>query len=253
MTIANTSTPPEINYPETDGKPMAESDFQRPYVAYSTEILAIHFQDRPNVYVSGNIMLYYKEGSPSTSVSPDTFVVFGRPNHRRTSYFTWKEENKYPDFILEITSPSTHRDDQTTKRILYQSWGVQEYFQYDPTSDYLNPALQGLRLVNGIYQPIASTQVTKGISVSSQVLGLNLRLDGRELRFYTPKGDRLLSHAESIAKTDRLTLENSALTLEKNTLATKNNNLSLENNSLSLENDRLAAKLRELGIDPEQL
>ncbi len=106
MTIANTIRP-EIDYPETDGKPMAESDFQRPYVSYSTDVLAVHFQSRPDIYVSGNLLIYYEEGNSNVSVSPDTFVVMGRPNKKRTSYFTWKEDNKYPDFVLEITSKST--------------------------------------------------------------------------------------------------------------------------------------------------
>jgi Uma2 family endonuclease len=245
MTIANT-TRPEIDYPETDGKPMAESDFQRPYVAYSTDVLAVYFQSRPDIYVSGNLLIYYEEGNSKVSVSPDTFVVIGRPNHKRTSYFTWKENNKYPDFVLEITSQSTRRQDQTSKRDLYETWGVQEYFQYDPTQDYLNPALQGLQLVNGIYQPIAPNQIPNGLTLSSRVLDLNLHLESGELRFYTLGGDRLLSYAESVAKNDRLTTINGRLT-------TANNLLTTENSNLSAEKDRLAAKLREMGIDPDQL
>jgi Uma2 family endonuclease len=239
MTIAKTPARPEIDYPETDGKPMAESDFQRPYVAYSTDVLAVHFQSCPDIYLSGNLLIYYEEGNSKVSVSPDTFVVMGRPNHKRTSYFTWKENNKYPDFVLEITSQSTRRQDQTSKRDLYESWGVQEYFQYDPTQDYLNPALQGLQLINGVYQPIAPIYHSNALTLSSRVLDLNLQLESGELRFYTSKGDRLLSYAESVAKNDRLT--------------TANNLLTTENSNLVAEKDRLAAKLREMGIDPDRL
>jgi Uma2 family endonuclease len=255
MTIAKPHTRPEIDYPETDGKPMAESDFQRPYVAYSTEVLAIHFHGRPDVYVSGNLLIYYEEGNSKTSISPDTFVVMGRPNRKRTSYFTWKENNKYPDFVLEITSKSTRKDDQTTKRDLYQTWGVQEYFQYDPTQDYLTPALQGLQLVNGIYQPLAQIHTSSGLlNLPSRVLDLNLQLESSgELRFYTPAGDRLLSHAEAVAKNDRLTTATSLLTTENSNLTIEKDLLVAENNNLAAEKDRLAAKLRELGIDPDRL
>jgi Uma2 family endonuclease len=228
MTIATDaliSAPlPEIEYPESDGKPMAESDFQRPYVAYGTEVLEIYFADRPDVYVSGNLLIYYAEGNSKVCVSPDVFVVMGRPKGKRSSYRVWKEGDKYPDFVLEITSKSTVHEDQGTKKGLYAYWGVQEYFQYDPSQDYLSPSLQGLRLVDGNYVALPSVMLPDGgLAVVSQVLGLTLRLDAGELRFYTTAGERLLSHGEAVTEVGRMTSKA----------------------------DRLAAKLRELGIDPE--
>jgi Uma2 family endonuclease len=206
-----------IEYPKSDGKPIAESDFQRPYIAYGTEVLDIYFADRPDVYVSGNLLIYYEEGNPRVCVSPDVFVVIGRPKEKRSSYRVWKEADKYPDFVLEITSKSTVHEDQGTKKGLYAYWGVQEYFQYDPSQDYLVPPLQGLQLVNGNYVVMPSTVLPNGgWEIVSQVLGLTLRCEAGELRFYTAAGERLLSHGEAVSKADRL-----------------------------------AAKLRELGIDPE--
>ena len=61
-----------------------------------------------------------------------------------------------------------------SKRELYRSLGVREYWQYDPTNDYLEPPLQGLELIDGEYRPLAAPR--------SAVLGLELRLTGRELR-----------------------------------------------------------------------
>ncbi|MDA0672202.1 MAG: Uma2 family endonuclease [Cyanobacteria bacterium] len=61
--------------------------------------------------------------------------------------------------VLEITSRSTKRQDEVEKPRLYASLGVQEYFQYDPTADDLNPQLQGAQLADGTYQllPLAFT------------------------------------------------------------------------------------------------
>ena len=81
---------PGIDSPESDGNPMAESDYQRPYIAYGTEILNIFFADQSQVYVSGNLLIYYEEGNPNASIAPDVFVVFNRPKGKRTSYKVWQ-------------------------------------------------------------------------------------------------------------------------------------------------------------------
>ena len=81
---------PGVDYPESDGNPMAESDYQRPYIAYGTEILNIFFADQSQVYVSGNLLIYYEEGNPNASIAPDVFVVFNRPKGKRTSYKVWQ-------------------------------------------------------------------------------------------------------------------------------------------------------------------
>ena len=67
----------------------------------------------------------------------------GVPDHDRRSYWLWRE-GKVPGFVLEITSRSTWDEDQGPKRKLYRRLGVTEYWQYDPTGDYLEPVLQGL-------------------------------------------------------------------------------------------------------------
>ena len=134
--------PAKVEYPSSDGRPMAESDHQRTPLTCAVDRLRRHFRHRRDVYVSGNLLIYYEEGNPSAVVAPDVFVVIGAANADRSSYLLWNEP-KGPDFVLEITSRTTHREDQGKKRRLYRALGVQEYWQYDPTSDYLNPALQG--------------------------------------------------------------------------------------------------------------
>ncbi len=178
---------------------MAESDFQRQYLTYGVEVLRIYFQTRTNVYVSGNLFVYYEQGNPKAVVAPDVFVVFGVAKRNRRSYKTWEAENKAPDFILEITSKSTVSEDQGVKRGVYAFLGVREYFQYDPTGDYLEPQLKGLRLVEGNYLPMGATVLPdNSLSLTSEVLSLELRLQADSLRFYDPvTGEKLLTHQES--------------------------------------------------------
>lgn len=80
----------------------------------------------------------------------------------------------------------------------YAQLGVEEYFQYDPTEDYLQPQLKGAQLVMGRYQALVPVILPDGVlSIQSQILGLDLRLLGHDLRFYDPQtGTRLLSYSE---------------------------------------------------------
>ncbi len=187
-----------VEYPDSDGQPMAESDFQFEPLVYAVESLKIHFQDRPDVYAAGNIFFYYEEGQPSKVVAPDVLVIIGAEKHKRHSVKLW-EEPKAPDFVLEITSKSTRSTDQGSKKGTYEFLGVTEYFCYDPTGDYLDPPLLGYRLENGLYVPIAAKHVTPtSIVISSSTLGLDLRVVDREFRFVDPKsGKELFNLAES--------------------------------------------------------
>jgi Uma2 family endonuclease len=217
MTADTYPSPGVIFYPETDDQPMTESDPTRDYLIYAVAVLRQYFESRHQVYVSGNLFIYYREGDPQGVVSPDVFVVFGVSKRQRRSYKTWQEDGKLPSFILEITSRSTRRQDDVEKPALYAQLGVQEYFQYDPTADYLRPQLKGRRLHKGEYEPIPA-QVLAGdeVSLRSEVLGLDLRLVtpgekavstppnlapvAKALRFFDPQtGEKLLNYAESEA------------------------------------------------------
>lgn len=187
-----------VNYPSSDGLPMAESDFQRDPLMYAVTALKVYFQKRDDVYVSGNLFIYYEEGNPQAVVAPDVFVVLGAPKHDRPSYRLWQEP-KAPDFILEITSRSTRSEDQGTKRGLYAYLGVREYWQYDPTGDYLEPALQGQVLRADHYEALPATRLGDGtLSLHSAVLGLDIRLGQGRLRFFDPARDAyLLTYQEA--------------------------------------------------------
>ena len=193
-------SPTAVEYPSSDGKPIAENDAQGNAIMYAIGSLRSWFANRPDVYVSGDLLIYYEEGNPKASVAPDTFVVFGAGMYFRQTYKLW-EEPKAPDFVLEVASANTWREDEGPKHELYERLGVREYWQYDPTGEHLGVRLKGHRLVRGVYEPQPVVQSVDGALVlRSEVLGLDLRVRDGEPYFQDPTtGRRLLSHREADA------------------------------------------------------
>jgi hypothetical protein len=191
------------------------------------------------------LFIYYEKGNPKAVIAPDVFVIFGVAKKERRSYKVWEEDNQVPDFVLEITSKSTVSEDQGTKWGLYGYLGVREYFQYDPTSDYLKPALQGYRLVGKNYEAISVRNTSQKAILFSEVLGLELHLENGEMRFYNPRsGETLLTPLELADRLSQQALEKS----ERSRLATE------EALSISEQSNRqLREKLMALGIDPDSL
>ena len=190
---------PAIEYPSSDGQRMAENDWQLHAILDAVGALYLHFEHRPDVYVSGDLLIYYEEGNVGARVAPDVFVVFGAPKHKRMTYKLW-EEPKAPDFVLEVASPRTWKQDRGPKRVLYERLGVREYWRYDPTGDHFTPRLQGLRLWGGEYRPLPA-QWRDGTQVlHSDALGLDLRVEGELLRFRDPAtGEDLRTYREEMA------------------------------------------------------
>ena len=187
-----------IHYPSSDGRPMAENDAQRSAIMYGIGALTRRFRGRRDVYVSGDLLIYYEEGNPRTSIAPDVFVVFGVQDRQRQNYKLW-EEGQAPAFVLEVASPSTWRDDLGRKRSVYARLGVREYWQYDPSGEHLRMRLQGERLTPSGYvrQPV-ETGLDGTLTLRSETLGLELgAAPGREMRFRDPaSGRELRSHDE---------------------------------------------------------
>ena len=186
-----------VVYRESDGRPMAESEVHLDEMIRMIETVRDAFADRADVYVVGNLLLYYEEGNPRASVAPDLMVVKGVPKTPpRRVYKLW-EEGAPPAVVLELTSRSTRREDLRKKWELYARLGVREYFLFDPLGEYLRPPLQGYRLEGGAYVPIAAD--ADG-SLLSDELDMRLALVDGELRLFDRRtGAMLLSPAERTA------------------------------------------------------
>ena len=180
-----------IVYPETDGLPMPDGEYQSITWRYLLDALKAHYRGR-GVYAAGDLFVYLEEGNPKNCIAPDLFVVLGASDHKRDTYKVWEEPGGMPDFVLEIVSPSTWRRDLGAKRARCAALGVGEYWLHDPHGRYLQPALAGYRLVDGSYVPLPSRDRARGLSIRSDVLALDVLLEGERLRFFDPVGKRFL-------------------------------------------------------------
>ena len=179
---------PDIQYPSSDGERLAESDLQFTPLTETVHVLRHRYRDRNDVYVAGNMLLYYRMNDNEVRVAPDVFVVFGVEDYPRDSYIVWREGGKTPDFIMEIASPGTFSRDVTDKREIYAGLGVTEYWRFDPTGNLFAPSLEGEQLVDGEYQTIPIASDDDGILRGhSAVLELDICVrPERELKLYDP-------------------------------------------------------------------
>ncbi len=197
---------PTIYYPDTDHQPVPDGEYQFPLLATVFTTLNTHFSKIPGARVNGNVFLYYEEGNPRKTIAPDCYVAFDftpeafQSLRRHNTYLIW-EVGKPPEFVLEIGSPSTKRSDLTTKRAIYASIGVSEYWRYDQTGGkFYGEPLVGERLVNGEYQRLPLIQDEDGVWAYSPALNLLLYWDNGELRYWDPVSkERLLNHKEEHA------------------------------------------------------
>lgn len=186
---------PTLVYPSSDGKPMAETDLHRKLLMALLQIIEHHFRLDDDIYVSGDLLIYYKMGDVTKSVAPDIFVVRGVSKKLRNTYLTW-EESHTPDFVLELASPSTFRHDLTGKKALYESvLKVEEYYIYDPLAR-MQPHFVGFRLVDGVYEEMQFVNAR----LPSSVLGLELGERAGVLGIYDPATKQWLEPPEERAE-----------------------------------------------------
>ncbi len=172
----------DVFYPCSDGRPMADNMWQADAIMIAAgDLRTAH----PRALVAADILVYPEEGNNKNSIAPDVLVALGLGTHKRSSYFVWRE-GKPPDWVLEVASPSTQTKDRNLKRCRYAEMGVREYWLFDPKGDAYpqgEPRLQGFGLVDGEYQPLESRLVDGERVIRSEVLGLDVRVDGELLRF----------------------------------------------------------------------
>ncbi len=263
MAIANLPTPVrEIEYPESDGQPMAENTLQFQWIVTIQGGLDAQFASDPNVFVAGDLLWYPTEGRNDHRVAPDVMVIFGRPKGYRGRYLQWVEENIAPQVVFEILSPGNTGTEMSRKFHFYERHGVEEYYLFDPSS----LELTGWRSENGILEEVVPVH-----GWTSPRLGIRFELGDDELRLYHPNGDRFktfveLSQAEQEARllaayeTTRANEERERADQEQQRADQERQRADQEQQRADQEQqradqeqqraERLAAKLRALGVEP---
>lgn len=210
------TTKSEIIYPDSDGKPMADNTLQFRWITTIKTNLDWLFADNPQVFVAGDLLWYPVEGNNKKRVAPDVMVVFGREKGERGSYQQWKEDNISPQVVFEILSPGNTTREMYNKLLFYQCYGVEEYYIYDPDTNNLTGFIREDHIL-GMIENIDGWK--------SPLLGIRFQLNQPELILYHPNGDGFSSYSEEKQKV----------------LAEK------------ARADKLEAKLRELGINVDEL
>jgi Uma2 family endonuclease len=213
-------TRPDVVYPDSDGKPMAENTLQFQWIVTIKEGMESVFIDDPNVFVAGDLLWYPVEGKPKIRAAPDTLVAFGRPKGYRGSYIQFKEDGIPPQVVFEVLSPGNTPKQMTKRFRFYAKYGVEEYYIYDPDDNKLT----GYQRHKGKLKPIPEMN-----GWVSPRLGVRFDLSGPELKLFGPDGQPFLTYQELIK--DR-------------------NHVTKERDQIASERDQLAAQLRALGIEP---
>ena len=187
----------DVFYPSSDGRPMSDNMWQGKAITNADgDLESAH----PKALVAADILVYPEKGNNRNRIAPDVLVGLGLGPHKRSSYFVW-EEGKPPDWVLEVASPGTEAEDRGSKRRKYAEMGVPEYWMFDAKGDVYppgTPRLQGLKLVDGEYRPLKSRLVDGRRTIRSEVLGLDIRVDGELLRFRDVATGRDVRHRSEI-------------------------------------------------------
>jgi Uma2 family endonuclease len=225
---------PAIIYPDSDGKPMAENTLQYRWIVTIKEELEFLFRNRPDIFIGGDLLWYAVEGDPTQRMAPDVMVVFGRPKGERGSYKQWEEGGIAPQVVFEILSPGNRAGEMERKFQFYEDHGVEEYYVYDPDHGDLVGWLRAGQRLREI--PVMAGFV-------SPMLGI--RFEPEEgpdnLKIYTPSGELFL------APLQRRELEHQRAEAERQRAETAEQRAETAEQRAA----RFAAKLRELGVEPE--
>jgi len=206
----------KIDYPDSDGQPMADNTKQFRWIVVIKENLELLYVADPQVFVAGDLQWYSVEGDNTIRQAPDAMVVVGRPKGDRGSYRQWQEDNIAPQVVFEILSPGNRVGEMLRKLGFYDRHGVEEYYIYDPDQLELTGLLrgeQGLEVIEAINGWV------------SPRLQIRFQITDQGLEIYRPDGQRFLTYSEL---------------------------------GLELEQERsrvqaLESKLRELGVNPDEI
>ncbi|MEG3863404.1 Uma2 family endonuclease [Microcoleus sp. herbarium12] len=233
------------------GQPMAESTIQYKFIVTIKEGCEALFENDPNVFVAADLLWYPVEGRPDISQAPDTMVIFGRPKGDRPSYIQSREENISPQVVFEIRSHNDRNTKMNKKLSFYYRYGVQEYYVYDPERN----ELEGWQRIEGILEPIEPME-----GWISPRLGVRFELPESGLEIYRPDGERFLSYSEINAERllERRRAEQEFQRAEQEFQLAEQESQRAEQEALKAQqaaqrSQLLAAKLRELNIDPDSI
>jgi Uma2 family endonuclease len=226
--MSTVTLPPQaVEYPDSDGEPMADNTLQFRWIVTIQGGLDALFAQNPDVFVAGDLLWYPVQGKPTVRQAPDVMVAFGRPKGYRGSYRQWEEDGIPPQVVFEILSPGNCPGTMARKAMFYEVHGVEEYYLFDPDHNQLDGFLRQGELL----EPIP--EMNGWVSPR-----LKIRFDttGEELRIIAPDGRQFATYVElaQSANQERERAEHERERAEQERMRA----------------ERLEAKLRAAGIEP---
>ena len=233
-----------IIYPERDGNPMSDNTVQFRWITTIEYNLEWLFRDNRDVFVAGDLLWYPVQQEEKIRQAPDIMVVFGRKKGDRGSYQQWKEENIPPQVVWEILSPGNTLSEMTRKQVFYNKHKVEEYYIYDPQKNDLS----------GWYRSENNLEVIEEMhNWVSPRLGISFKLGEEELSLFHPDGQPFSSYTQERQKAET---ERQKAETERQRAETERQKAETERQKAETERQRaekLAQKLRELGLDPDEI
>ena len=225
-----TKTSPEIIYPDSDGQPMSDNTKQFELIVTIQGGIDALYKDNENVFVAGDLLWYPVEGDNKTRQAPDTMVVFGRPKGYRGSYKQWVEDNIAPQVVFEIISPGKRMATLLKLFNFYDNYGVEECYIYDPKDNELMGFMRSDGKLN--YIELMDGWVSPRLQIRFQTAS-------GDLEIYRPDGQKFLSYVELSRQQESVQRQMEQERQDKELAQQKA--------------DRLSDKLREMGINPEDI
>jgi Uma2 family endonuclease len=213
--------PPHVNYPGHDGRLRWNDTLQGDWITRIKGNLDVLFRDDPNVFVAGDLLWYPVEGNNRTRLAPDAMVAFGRPNGDRESYVQHQEGGIPPQVVFEVLPYGNRHRVMEFKRKFYERYGVEEYYALDPHKIGLEIWLR---------KGDAFRLISEASDWRSPRLGIRFEL-AEDMMIFAPDGRPFLGYVELCRQADEAQRQRV---------------------DWRQRADRLAAKLRALGIDPDE-
>ena len=246
----------EIEYPSSDGQPLAESTLQYLWIVMLHGGIEGVLEDNPNAFCAADNLIYPVEGRRDICMAPDVYVAYGPAPGHRGSYQVWREGGIFPQVIFEVLSPSNRAGAMADKLAFYDEYGAEEYYIYDP---------ERVRLTGYLRGPSGLEEIDEMHGWVSPRLGIRFDMSGEELVVYAPNGEPFVSYRENRklrddaiakakenearAKRAEKRAAKVAADAEKSRADAEKSRADAE--KAKAQNALLLAKLRALGIDPD--
>ena len=235
----------DIFYPTSDGQPMAESTLQWDWIVLLKHNIERILKYSDHSLVASDNLIYPVRGNIRICIAPDCYIAFGRPRGVRGCYKLWLEDNVFPQVTMEVLSPSNTLREMEAKRVFYETYGVEEFYIIDPED---NSVMIFIRQNNEL------VPIEKPMEFVSPRLGIHFKVnDQQELQVVGSDDQVFYSYRQSdeIAEAERGRAE-----IERERAYQERQKAEVERQKAEAAvsaNFKLAAKLRELGIDPDSV